>query len=151
MDRQECTLAAVVRCIPHTRGDGPQTYYENSGGDKYSPHTWGWTARHATNQSIKLVFPTHVGMDRARFGQRATLFGIPHTRGDGPDEVQDYVPSQAYSPHTWGWTVRRNLSALPNFVFPTHVGMDRADCQPKMTLICIPHTRGDGPVYYTCN
>ncbi len=50
-----------------------------------------------------------------------------------------------YSPHAWGWTVRRRLGLNVDTVFPTRVGMDRWLSRPSSLSIRIPHTRGDGP------
>ena len=52
---------------------------------------------------------------------------IPHTRGDGPlwfTVKRDY---DEYSPHAWGWTAITTLTNGDDTVFPTRVGMDRAN------------------------
>ena len=72
---------------------------------EYSPHAWGWTGFHVHEPS--------------------TGVSIPHTRGDGPDEIQG-----------GGKCIS---------VFPTRVGMDRRMIPNTTEPICIPHTRGDGP------
>ncbi len=51
--------------------------------------------------------------------------GIPHTRGDEPENITEYL--------------------LSDCVFPTHVGMNRKDQQWKPKPKSIPHTRGDEP------
>ena len=51
-----------------------------------------------------------------------------------------------FSPHPWGWTGHHPAIILRSLVFPTPVGMDRADECVAECLKRFPHTRGDGPV-----
>ena len=37
-----------------------------------------------TDDTHKVVFPTHVGMNRRSFIETLISFGVPHTRGDEP-------------------------------------------------------------------
>ena len=133
--------------IPHTRGDGPEAptdatetnvvFPTHVGMDRCWPCSRGWRWS---------VFPTHMGMDRYWRRNEDARPCIPHTRGDGPRRSLEMVQAYAYSPHTWGWTDRRQcvllqVSRIPHtrgdgpfykprlseakLVFPTHVGMDR--------------------------
>ncbi len=70
---------------------------------------------------------------------------FPHTRGDGPDEVEEKVANARFSPHPWGWTAFAAISQAPGAVFPTPVGMDRHGVQHEILARGFPHTRGDGP------
>ena len=132
--------------IPHTRGDGPHSHtlqfmrefvfptrvgmdhrFGFGGFARYSiPHTRGDGPPAAKKfMDWQGVFPTRVGMD-----QRAGLSGhvvcsIPHTRGDGPEAISASNLLRTYSPHAWGWTVRRYQCRYFAVVFPTRVGMDR--------------------------
>ena len=73
----------VVRGIPHTRGDGPYTALDE--------------------QMALVVFPTHVGMDRAAQGDRTPMkLSIPHTRGDGPVPLATWASLMFSIPHTRG-------------------------------------------------
>ncbi len=94
----------------------------------YSPRTWGWTEWTHDACAPKVVFPTHVGMDRLVLPHHGRRFSIPHARGDGPESVLALVKAFAYSPRTWGWTAIREVPVL----------LDRR----------IPHARGDGPWNY---
>jgi len=48
------------------------------------------------------MFPTHVGMNRAR-GQELRVVGhVPHTRGDEPKGGAKELLDVSCSPHTWG-------------------------------------------------
>ena len=91
------------------------------------------------------MFPTHVGMDRARRLQNRGRSGVPHARGDGPNQTAIITRGHRCSPRTWGWTVVPLLCPGNCRVFPTHVGMDRL-APPSVGLRpCVPHARGDGP------
>ena len=136
--------------IPHTRGDGPVSQAVRCCCWKYSPHTWGWTARLIGARVTTRVFPTHVGMDRSRSTRPASWSCIPHTRGDGPSVRRRRRHRKAYSPHTWGWTANRHTIAKQTLVFPTHVGMDRFAYMVNVCKGRIPHTRGDGPFKTSC-
>ena len=54
---------------------------------------------------------------------------IPHTRGDGPNNLLITLKDKRYSPHAWGWTVQGGGQDHPIGVFPTRVGMDRLGCE----------------------
>ena len=90
-----------------------------------SPHTWGWTARSSPPAGIKVVVPTHVGVDRTV-----------------PDTLEALIE---LSPHTWGWTVAANYPELAGLVVPTHVGVDRRRPSRTPSFLRCPHTRGGGP------
>ncbi len=53
-------------CFPHMRGDGPATNMSIHGGVKFSPHAWGWSVCARSQVGGGAVFPTCVGMVRAR-------------------------------------------------------------------------------------
>ena len=48
------------------------------------------------------MFPTPVGMNRARAILAFSPFYIPHTRGDEPNRVSAWPVSMICSPHPWG-------------------------------------------------
>ena len=50
----------------------------------------------------KVVFPTHVGMNRRLPPVRNDGAGIPHARGDEPKLEGKIEKMEAYSPRTWG-------------------------------------------------
>ena len=126
MDRMTASPATYTLRIPHARGDGPRECILNPRPSGYSPRTWGWTEALRARLKHFDVFPTHVGMDRLRRIAHSAPEGIPHARGDGPISDGIGVGDWKYSPRTWGWTERLKDSILAKFVFPTHVGMDRA-------------------------
>lgn len=72
---------------PHTRGDGPFVDEPHIEWQTFSPHAWGWSARHHRRDLAGEVLPTRVGMVRCcgRSPQRRP--GFPHTRGDGSNSV----------------------------------------------------------------
>ncbi len=145
MDRGVSHSARANPRIPHTRGDGPDSLVLGHVACPYSPHAWGWTAEHNQPCQQRHVFPTRVGMDRDNLPGGCRCRRIPHTRGDGPDPKRLFRQSPPYSPHAWGWTVRRPAEIVGGAVFPTRVGMDRPVSAWSGPRRCIPHTRGDGP------
>jgi len=170
VDRRLVSSCAGRIRIPHTRGGGPYAPRLPDRGPEYSPHAWGWTARHPHPGLAHQVFPTRVGVDRdhARrrhapaaysphawgwtVGQRPRHVHrprIPHTRGGGPRVYA--IPAQpvAYSPHAWGWTAELPFRLNRDTVFPTRVGVDREMIGAHQAGWGIPHTRGGGPVSRT--
>src|SRR5690606_12047518 len=51
---------------PHTRGDGPLNDFVRFDRLEFSPHAWGWSAERGFFEALRGVFPTRVGMVRAR-------------------------------------------------------------------------------------
>ena len=104
-------------------------------------------------------------MDRAGHDAVRERRRIPHARGDGPIRTWGEIEPVEYSPRTWGWTEEGEWSYETPWVFPTHVGMDRATrsglrtasvfpthvgmdrhtSTPATRTMSIPHARGDGP------
>ncbi len=110
MDRRGTAARALAGGIPHTRGDGPYRGKLAIHSAKYSPHAWGWTASTRWSWARGSVFPTRVGMDRLPTDHWLSRFGIPHTRGDGPDRSWTVTGLSSYSPHAWGWTEVTDLA-----------------------------------------
>ena len=151
--------------FPHTRGDGPVTCQRSRLRRAFSPHTWGWSACFLTLSCSSSVFPTHVGMVRVSFGiisshlvfpthvgmvrsqphHLSRRICFPHTRGDGPLSSTGFAQCRSFSPHTWGWSAKREAALAAFDVFPTHVGMVRSLCACLASKESFPHTRGDGP------
>ena len=146
MDRRASRVIKRAGGIPHPRGDGPSSCDKDCPKLSYSPPTWGWTGTLQGQFSLRFVFPTHVGMDRCDACCEILLKGIPHPRGDGPQQCTIRESCQSYSPPTWGWTAAESLAGLPRHVFPTHVGMDRSAHSRSVMSASIPHPRGDGPI-----
>jgi hypothetical protein len=145
MDRLEMLQNERATSFPHTRGDGPDNNGPPSRLMRFSPHAWGWTARGAKGADRGVVFPTRVGMDRGRRASGGLSAGFPHTRGDGPQGCRTTANRSPFSPHAWGWTVKRSYHGRVCAVFPTRVGMDRLLATRGLGLVRFPHTRGDGP------
>ena len=71
--------------------------------------------------------------------------GLPRTRGDGPDTVNDYNYIEQSPPHPRGWSApgfRRN--GRPR-VSPAPAGMVRRSPSANGSSASLPRTRGDGP------
>ncbi len=113
---------------------------------QFSPHAWGWTVVSDHPTVVERVFPTRVGMDRNQRAGNGTSSRFPHTRGDGPPNLPNFLEFVAFSPHAWGWTARCKNRCGYTRVFPTRVGMDRSSVRWSRRDFCFPHTRGDGPI-----
>ena len=72
-------------------------------------------------------------------------FGLPRTRGDGPEWRRGLDGLARASPHTRGWTRRDSQPAEHGEGFPAHAGMDRRRRVPRVPRAGLPRTRGDGP------
>src|SRR5438876_388184 len=80
--------------------------------------------------------PSLLNCSRVRF---------PHTRGDGPDATSTYLTGSSFSSHAWGWSACGLVLTVPDFVFPSRVGMVRVVISSSRRRPGFPHTRGDGP------
>ena len=110
-----------------------------------SPHTRGWTASGAFNESTETGFPAHAGMDPLSDGSVLSYDRLPRTRGDGPAPDAAVDGLQVASPHTRGWTRDGFRAAAPAAGFPAHAGMDLSPTAPVPARRGLPRTRGDGP------
>ena len=77
----------------------------------YSPHAWGWSDGDGDGLHPGQVFPTCVGMVRWMEPMSQSVCSIPHMRGDGPEDMERGRGEKSYSPHAWGWSVRRKVAA----------------------------------------
>src|ERR1035438_6760023 len=111
--------------IPHPRGDGPALLRNPQYGGVYSPPAWGWSAVVGRAARRCRVFPTRVGMVRARRPSVPSIRRIPHPRGDGPYVINLDTTPDPYSPPAWGWSgiIVQEMGIMG--VFPTRVGMVR--------------------------
>ena len=110
-----------------------------------APRTWGWTEADGRPRQDGLPSPTHVGMDRRRWGGRSSLRTEPHARGDGPIKMINIAARSDRAPRTWGWTASAGNTGQPPRPSPTHVGMDRSAPTCTCPAPTEPHARGDGP------
>ncbi len=145
MVRSPARAQRISACSPHTRGDGPETRCPPPLPTAFSPHAWGWSVMPPSALEAITVLPTRVGMVRHLFALTVRYVRSPHTRGDGPDSEAYVALLEKFSPHAWGWSA--NLTTIPDTenVLPTRVGMVRSRHATRLTPMCSPHTRGDGP------
>ena len=111
-----------------------------------SPHTRGWTLCWTSLTRTDRGFPAHAGMDpwMVKYGRHPVW--LPRTRGDGPRPPPARLRQQPASPHTRGWTQRRQWTMEQRGGFPAHAGMDPAGSHGSSSRTRLPRTRGDGPV-----
>ncbi len=131
--------------IPRTRGDGPDVGVAASGQLEDSPHTRGWTLQCIEGHRRPGGFPAHAGMDPSARSACRSGRRIPRTRGDGPMANSNSGPVPVDSPHTRGWTARRQVLQRHHPGFPAHAGMDPSARRSRRRSCRIPRTRGDGP------
>ena len=91
------------RHVPHTRGDEPRRRKESRRPSRNVPHTRG-DEPPALFQKLRAhkMFPTHVGMNRAKRFLLEYREDVPHTRGDEPGVSSAPALASSCSPHTWG-------------------------------------------------
>ncbi len=77
-----------------------------------------------------------------------SLFGSPHTRGDGPNGAEVKPLHPRFSPHAWGWSGVSTCFVDASTVLPTRVGMVRQIAERFKVSRSSPHTRGDGPAEF---
>lgn len=92
------------------------------------------------------VFPTGVGMYRTPITALINQSSVPHSCGDEPATMIRYHITTECSPHAWGWTGNGNLCPPFKRVFPTCVGMNRVFNTCLLSMFCVPHMCGDGPL-----
>ncbi len=137
--------AAACACVPHGRGDGPQSVGSLNSMLKCSPRAWGWSAGGEQPRPRHAVFPTGVGMVRERGVSGSGSRSVPHGRGDGPPDAPARARAFACSPRAWGWSAPGPARSRVGRVFPTGVGMVRGPSPGRQPPGSVPHGRGDGP------
>jgi len=94
---------------------------------------------------VAVVFPTRVGMFRARDSQQIRASSFPHARGDVPVIIAILLTVRRFSPRAWGCSAVRRNARMPCHVFPTRVGMFRIAIIRAASRGRFPHARGDVP------
>ena len=145
MDPSHQRPAALLRCFPRTRGDGPGGIILGSSGDAFPPHARGWTFVPVGCRRRLRVSPARAGMDRPDGREPRRSLRFPRTRGDGPQQRFELATGEAFPPHARGWTLRRRLRHALLEVSPARAGMDPLPSQRRTNAACFPRTRGDGP------
>ena len=82
-------------------------------------------------------------MDPERIKDDDISFGVPRTRGDGPETVREFAEQISVSPHTRGWTLAAPDDDGADRGFPAHAGMDPQLRCSYSVLVGFPRTRGD--------
>ena len=145
MDPAQLPKLHVFPRLPRTRGDGPRVRHRKAHQPGASPHTRGWTVLARQRPAAEQGFPAHAGMDPARPWARRGTRGLPRTRGDGPRSWCSSRRLREASPHTRGWTRRRQEQHPRRHGFPAHAGMDPCRRTRAASSTRLPRTRGDGP------
>ena len=94
--------AAVVSCLPHTRGGVSTPDRHGSAVRRSSPHTWGCFPQAGHQAPRHRVFPTHVGVFPSSWVGVYGDESLPHTRGGVSLASGHHARHPRSSPHTWG-------------------------------------------------
>ncbi len=105
MYRESAPVASGFSRFPHRRGGVPQRIDSLRSNYEFSPQAWGCTESLGMVNAILNVFPTGVGVYRAR----VTRCGW----------------ASRFSPQAWGCTADRKCWLKGKWVFPTGVGVYR--------------------------
>ena len=89
----------------------------------------------------------YVGMNRHHHEQARRREGVPHVRGDEPEQLAAYRSDIERSPCTWGWTDHAGEERWIRRAFPMYVGMNRTLTGAGHNKKRVPHVRGDEPPY----
>ena len=136
---------ARFAAFPHARGDVPNNQGRKPRRRDFSPRPWGCSGVKKMRKTINGLFPTPVGMFRARRTRSSQLLPFPHARGDVPATHWRTQRHRIFSPRPWGCSVLRDLYYGIGSLFPTPVGMFRALLIGSYTRSSFPHARGDVP------
>ena len=145
MFRSSLNRSATASCFPHARGDVPDAERAWHLREEFSPRPWGCSLEDLGFLKSEFVFPTPVGMFRARRSRRGAGTSFPHARGDVPRSRNRPGRRAAFSPRPWGCSVRRVALRRCADVFPTPVGMFRPIQSTPFAGKRFPHARGDVP------
>ena len=146
MDREVGHAVVPGVRLPRTRGDGPEEWAWQGMEGAAPPHTRGWTQPDVAGPDRRHGSPAHAGMDLSYPRDCTDVFGLPRTRGDGPNRPRPTLGLAAAPPHTRGWTRWRGLHHGLRGGSPAHAGMDPGARGFAPSRPGLPRTRGDGPV-----
>ena len=165
MDLRGGECAALRKCFPRRRGDGPRTRPSAPLLPGFPPQARGWTPPTAGHRPPGSVSPAGAGMDpgsstagrgRAGFprrrgedpGRRTAAprpSRFPRRRGDGPGVAVRPTTTTPFPPQARGWTLRGDLPEGRQGVSPAGAGMDPTDAGRPRLPGGFPRRRGDGP------
>ena len=131
--------------FPHASGDVPLTARRCKSRRRFSPREWGCSALEIRLAWQPVIFPTRVGMFRIASAVSSSTPNFPHASGDVPYSIAPLGIQAEFSPREWGCS--EELAALKDHqpIFPTRVGMFRADAMAFKGHKNFPHASGDVP------
>ena len=131
--------------FPHACGDVPVLDRVGRGDGRFSPRLWGCSGRLSSRHGRRALFPTPVGMFRCRGIAPSTPAAFPHACGDVPLPARSSAHHTRFSPRLWGCSVSQAQSRFRVELFPTPVGMFRANGSTRSGSATFPHACGDVP------
>ena len=109
------------------------------------PHPRGWTQVRGRAECDPAGSPAPAGMDPPPGHSPLRRWGLPRTRGDGPDLQSQTVSLEMAPPHPRGWIQGRQQSRKMATGSPAPAGMDPNFGRQSEIGAWLPRTRGDGP------
>ncbi len=107
-----------------------------------SPRAWGCFRSTARAGRRDIVFPTRVGVFPEHSAGQDLRKRLPHARGGVSKMFQDLWEFAASSPRAWGCFLYQSMAGLPEYVFPTRVGVFLYMASLESGQASLPHARG---------
>ena len=125
MVRRLSAFHARSRCLPRTRGDGPDIAQAPHRLTRSPPHPRGWSLAPHAQRGDDQVSPALAGMVPEQPTSVIEHDRLPRTRGDGPGTLRRYAVEGGSPPHPRGWSPNCRTSRAPTEVSPAPAGMVR--------------------------
>ena len=128
--------------LPHVRGGVSIDDYVNTAPGLSSPRAWGCFSLPRPAGTLKLVFPTCVGVFLRTRTISCPRWCLPHVRGGVSTPASATLEGKASSPRAWGCFYALLLEKTGRPVFPTCVGVFLKFIELFKECSCLPHVRG---------
>ena len=148
MNRYRKHYNQAVNNFLYARGDEPFVSIADSWFEGFSLRTWRWTVVIMNKPPEKVIFSTHVEMNR---NQRIVLRdwrNFLYARGDEPTVPATAPKSTSFSLRTWRWTAVIRPYSHYRWIFSTHVEMNRGGIMSNEKLENFLYARGDEPLLF---
>ena len=139
------TIVSYGWRFSRTRGGDPSRISFKVSGDRFFPHTRGWSRIFKNQATYAGVFPAHAGVILRRLQKDYALPCFSRTRGGDPRFISNPSLFPSFFPHTRGWS-RCNLGAMKKArVFPAHAGVIPNPSSKAWSEVSFSRTRGGDP------
>ena len=128
--------------FPHARGGVSTIEAITIRPTSFSPRPWGCFYMLYHRRAPLLVFPTPVGVFLITLMNIFISFSFPHARGGVSKTNHRSGGAGLFSPRPWGCFHAKSRHYLPDFVFPTPVGVFPDHRGGGARFDGFPHARG---------